>query len=305
MSALDHVTRAIRESAEGARNPTVNNHVYWLAKLDQAPDREAAESEIVRAAMEAGLPEREARDTFRRAWRDGERLRGISLVSATPASRPAPVRPPHAEVAALLDACVRASDDREVSAWLESRGLDADDVSRRDLVRALPRGVEVPSWARRWHWSGHRAIMPLVGADGVTRSVRARSVRGAPPKAQSPAGCELRGLVLADVRGVDLLRGEPWAIASAASRGLAIAEGEPDYLALAADRPVCDRASPAVLGIVAGSWTDEIAARIPDGARVTVLCDDDPTGRRYSDQICAALASRCVVMRPEVAHEAV
>jgi predicted nuclease with TOPRIM domain len=76
--------------------------------------------------------------------------------------------------------------------------------------------------------------------------------------------------------------GELWVI---------VAEGEIDYLTavqLSAAYPV------ATFGIVSGSWTREIAARIPDGAIVVAATDPDPAGDRYAEQIFATFRGRRV-----------
>jgi hypothetical protein len=214
-----------------------------------------------------------------------------------PVEAPPPARPPAAELAQLWAACLPVLDDVEVSGWLRSRGLDAGDVELHDLARALPCDLAVPAWARfrgaSWGAAGYRAILPMCDAEGRLSSVRARAIRKvAGPKALAPAGSEVRGLVLADGLARQGLAGEALEI-----RRVVVTEGEPDYLTWAAHYSDADESAPAVLGIVAGSWTAELAARIPDGAEVTIASHHDRSGDGYAAAIVASLAGRCVLRR--------
>ncbi len=79
-----------------------------------------------------------------------------------------------------------------------------------------------------------------------------------------------------------------------------ICEGEGDWLTYATWRALRDPSIPAfaVLGIVAGAWTEDIASRIPTGTRVNVWTDPDAAGDRYAAEIRRTLNSRCDVRRP-------
>jgi hypothetical protein len=195
-------------------------------------------------------------------------------------------------------------DDPEVSGWLRSRGLDAGDVELHDLARALPVDLEAPSWARfqdeGWGAQGYRTILPMYDAEGRLSSLRARAVRPvAGPKAVAPTGYAVAGLVLADPLARLMLAGEACEI-----RRAIISEGDPDHLTWATHWSDADESAPAVLGIVAGSWTDDLAARIPDGAEVTIATHRDPAGDRYAEQIVASLAGRDVSLRRWAPHAA-
>jgi len=54
---------------------------------------------------------------------------------------------------------------------------------------------------------------------------------------------------------------------------------------------------PAVLGVVAGSWTAELAARIPNGARVLIMAPFDRKGDECAAAIAATLVKKCQVRR--------
>lgn len=64
-------------------------------------------------------------------------------------------------------------------------------------------------------------------------------------------------------------------------------------------RRVIDRGEsvPAVIGVVAGSWTDELAARIPNGARVLIMASFDREGDKCAAAIAATLVKKCQVRR--------
>jgi len=75
-----------------------------------------------------------------------------------------------------------------------------------------------------------------------------------------------------------------------------VVEGGPSWLAAAAEYSVDALCVPSVLGVVAGSWTDEIADRIPSWARVAIETDADAAGDRYQDKIGRSVAGRCSVL---------
>jgi hypothetical protein len=77
-----------------------------------------------------------------------------------------------------------------------------------------------------------------------------------------------------------------------------IAEGEPDFLTWATMHALkSPTPAYAVLGVIAGSWGDAIAARIPNGSRVIIRTDHDEAGEKYATDIIRTLARRCTVLR--------
>lgn len=239
-----------------------------------------------------------------------------------PAPRPPapPVRPPQAEVRALWNRSRSVADDAAVAAWLRARNIAPELIEHRGglyfLARALPEGA-LPAWARfkgkPWSESGHRLLVALYDARAELVSVQARLILADAPKGVSKSGnpapvldeaatraagepvltrFELRGLVMADTLGLRLLRGE-----APRSGRVVVAEGVPDFLT-AATEPFDAATAPAVLGIVAGAWSKDIAERIPKGARVGITThrdDADGTGDRFAAQIAATLAGREVL----------
>ncbi len=210
---------------------------------------------------------------------------------------PPPSYPPAADVLAFWDACARLETDREISDYLRGRGLDARDVQTHGLARVLPKGAACPPWAahgRPWSTSGHRLILPAYDARGALRSMRAWRPGSEVPKRVAPRGFSAAGLTLADLDGLALLRGE-----GPPRMRVGICEGEPDFLAASLAYPLTER--PAFLGVWAGSWSAELAERIPNGARVLLATDADAAGDKYARGIFATLAGRCAVRRQRVA----
>jgi hypothetical protein len=232
-----------------------------------------------------------------------------------PPPRPAeapPPRPPAGEVLELWTRGLPVTADAEAAAWVASRGLNASEVEGRDLARALPVAGALPPWARylgaSWREAParFRLLVPMYGAGGALESLHVRAFTPSDPKgrdkAASPAGFQVRGLVFADALARTMLGGgllgdgQPVA-ELVQTAGVVIAEGEPDFLTWATWASDANEAAPAVLGVVAGSWSDELAARVPDGTPVAVRTHADEAGEKYADRICASVAGRCRVTR--------
>ncbi len=235
-----------------------------------------------------------------------------------PALHPEALHPPRAEVGALWRACgtIDAAGVGPSARWLqEERGISVQNVAELDLARVLgpptahrgPLPDCIPStWAEwppypfpRWlpaaWWPRDRLVLPAWTPEGTIGSVRLRCP-GEPekgqPKERAPKGVSAKGLTLADPFGRSLLRGLPdpcW------DGTVVIAEGCPDYLTWAARRWRGKRA--AVLGVWSGSWTADLAARIPTGSRVSIRTHNDPAGDQYATHIAKTLAARVQIHR--------
>lgn len=254
------------------------------------------------------------RRDFPRVLVEAAALAGIALDESTPQTltpRPMPppgpgrTPPPPGEVAELWRACSSVYDDADAAGYLTGRGIDPALVVDRDLARVLPSGRTLPRWARYrgnapaarpWPDTGHRLIVPMFDAAGGLATVRAwRIVDGDGPKRLPPAGYAIPRSVMADPLARILLStgaAPGWWT----PRRVLVAEGEPDFVAAATMYGDSEHA-PAVLGIVAGAWSAEIAARIPDGAEVVLATDSDDAGERYAAAIGASLAGRCALRR--------
>lgn len=243
------------------------------------------------------------RQNFREVLRLAENMAGIEAFGQKRRIRPIPRRaaafPPEDEVRAVWEACNPVLNDRAVRAWLTSRMLDPGTVETLDLARALPRDRALPSWAwfqgRSWWETGHRCLLPVIDDTGTVRSLRARRIEGdVGPKALPPAGYRAGGLVMTDSLGRQILsEGKlPDFWPPREPLRIVVAEGEPDFLTWATAFSDGDLTAPAVIGVVAGSWTDQIATRIPDGSRVIVRTHHDDAGETYAESVFRTLARR-------------
>jgi hypothetical protein len=139
-------------------------------------------------------------------------------------------------------------------------------------------------------------MLPVYDERGRMRSVRAWCVSESnDPKRLPASGYRASGLVLACTSAVALLRAG--VAPSDARPRVVVVEGEPDFLTWATRFSDASPNVPAVLGVVAGAWSDEIAARIPSGARVIVRTHRDAAGERYAEAIKRTLWDRCAVLR--------
>lgn len=217
------------------------------------------------------------------------------VVRPAPQAEPEKTYPPASETAALLAACRPVSEDDDVAAWIRGRRLSLDAVEGAEIVFALPATAQVPGWAsyqgRPWTETGHRLIIPMFDAAGVMQSVRAgRVTDGDSPKRLPPGGYRASGLVMACPIAVGMLRG------TFRPERVAISEGEPDWIWWSSKYGISAYAR---IGITSGSWTNEIADRIPRGAAVFMRTDNDNAGDRYSEAIMLSLRGRCAVHRTD------
>ena len=216
--------------------------------------------------------------------------------SPPPATAPSANPPPESEVRTFWGACGCVESDSEVRAYLDGRRIDARRVNDSELARVLPVSG-LPTWARPWVTSGHRLIVPLYDDRGLMRSVLARSIdAGAQRKSLAPSGYGRARLLMSCPFGRWLLATGQWPEWWARSRELrvVVAEGETDFLFCAGQWSDAAEYAPATLGIMSGSWTPELAARLPDGATVVVATDHDVAGERYAALIARSFEGRAV-----------
>jgi hypothetical protein len=228
-----------------------------------------------------------------------------------------PQYPPVEQVQAFLAACYALDCDHEAVSWIKSRGLDPDTVVDRYPVRVLPprfllpKGTVLPPWARRgpdepWIDTGHRLILPLYDQAGEVRSVRARAITGnAKIKALAPLNYAVRGLALACPFARTILSTAEVPAWWWEDRPLdfVFCEGEPDFLTRVSLYSDADEEAPAVIGVVAGSWSAELGARIPPRSRVALLTHADQAGDDYARRIESTLHESVIVLRPQLAEE--
>lgn len=215
-----------------------------------------------------------------------------------PPPRP-PRRPDLNEVFSLWRRSSSVLESPELSSLLKSRYIYPENVSERNLCRVVP-SSGLPIWAsanrQNWYQSGHRALFPLFDHFGQLQSLHARRLaQDAPkPKGLSPLGYEVAGLVLADANARALLQGR----ASWITR-LLIVEGAPDFLC--AGTYFGEESDTAVIGIIAGSWTEAFSQRLPPQLAVTIATHSDQAGEHYAQKIKATLApgTRVTRWRPQ------
>ena len=222
----------------------------------------------------------------------------------------APGYPPLDEVLSFWGACWslgRLAADDATRGYLRTRGLDVDRLSLLDLSRSLPADLPLPRWVPVGGvdsrvWTGvYRLVTPMFDAAGALRSLRFRAIGTAPAgkKALNPRGYGYGGLVMADPMGIALLRGARADEDVSWDGRVIVVEGEPDFWTWACHPGRFGRPSTwAVLGVVSGSWSEEIAARIPDKARVVIRTHHDEPGQKYAERIRATFSKgRCDVLR--------
>lgn len=326
-TAIESETTTLRGSPSGTRACATFKAAAALGNLVGSGELDRAEtvSLLLAAAIETGLPEREAIQHVRRGIRHGEKTPRSAPDRLGEPSRPLPplclarpvgsaepaARPPKAEVDDLWAMSGPVSTDPDASAWFTHRygGRAATFLEHAelwDLVRVIPHGAHLSRWAwshgGSWILTGHRLLFRLWDNNGQALSIRARSLNPhTTPKSLAPAGYSVKGLVLADSLGVQLLAGcvPAWW----EQHDVVIAEGEPDWLIWAAAQRESDPEGPAVLGVDAGAWSQGIADRIPDGARVALRVHHDPPGHGYARQIAGTLGRRCQIFRSKVGEE--
>ena len=208
------------------------------------------------------------------------------------------------EVLALWDQCRPVTRDNEIAGWLTAARIDPERTEAFDLARALPHDILLPAWAQYkgqpWNVAGCRLILKLYSPEGALMSLFARALKrvdGRVTKKSFPPVDGATGFVMANDVGLDLLRTGDWP-PNHDWPTVIIAGGAIDFLDWATSVP---SQSPAVLGIVTGSWTRRIAERIPAGARVIVRAHRNPITGRYAHKVSDHLADRCeVIVRTEV-----
>lgn len=330
-AAVDSEIQALRSTSSGRACATFKAAAAIGGFVGAGEvERSVAERALLSAALEIGLPEREATGHIRRGILRGEKTprsvpdalfqRNLKSRASYPA-RPdvpartradqSPARPPQHDVAALWAASLPVSEDTDSAAWFDYRfgraaAWSIQQAELWGLARVLPAGLRLPRWARSqggpWTHTGHRIIFRLWDHTGRVVSLRARSVEATvAPKSLAPAGFSVKSMVLADPLAQQLLSGvyPTWW----QPRQVIVAEGEPDWLLWALRQRESDEQGPAVLGVESGAWSSQIAARIPTGASVVIRTHHDEPGKRYAQQIAASLQGRCRIFRSSAGEE--
>jgi hypothetical protein len=258
-------------------------------------------------------------DSFRReevrAWFDPTSM--IAVVPPKRLQRPPSVAwenadcvyPPRDQVQQLWDSCVPVDHDDDALAYLAHRKiLGIEQLVAHDCVRALPEAAMCPDWARfegqTWTASGHRLVIPLYDFLGDMRSLVGRSVEREPRvKSVGAAGFQRRGLVMAATYAREMLVAGPQARMHRLEQfRLAVYEGEINWMlgvASGADDVIEEDFQPAAfrgaLGIFSGSFTRDIASRVPRKTDVRIRTDADEAGEKYAAEITEQLNGRTTI----------
>ena len=211
----------------------------------------------------------------------------------------------NAEVAALRDreAIAHAAEARAFYAscpaprsvnlerWAYSRGFTTDTLHRAG-TRATPR-----------QGGGYGLILPVCDADGELVSYRRRWTDLSTPNDAKEicargASAHPNGRVYATRSGVQLLTGDPAAIARAERWGIVIAEGGPDWLTVLHCYADLRAEAPIVFGVWSGSFGGPaLWQKLPEAAPVCIATDNDDAGDRYAATVRPFLRSRNVSRR--------
>jgi hypothetical protein len=199
--------------------------------------------------------------------------------------------------------------------WLQRMKIDVTRLGLHPEIqcRSTPPPARAreywPTWARtgaRWCDSGYGALIPLFDARGDLRSVKARWTDddavneetgevGAPDgiKSAGPFGFDLRGLVMANIQAIYLLKTGTWQEDTPRDqRELWVGEGEPDFQIGTYRLHTSRRPLRAMMGIHQGAWTAEIAARVPRDSVVVTATDPDQAGDKLAAVIQRTLQGR-------------
>jgi hypothetical protein len=325
------VTAALDELAgtgPGGRGNAAYNAAKGLGKFVGSGHLAEPEAEplLFGAACAAGLPAAEAGDHVRNGLKKGakEPWQGLAEDRAQrplpPPQKPKPEQTKRidpAELEAVWSAAQPLSGDPEAVAWAERRGFSVELLERADLFRVWPESSKLPRWAwgkkwGRWEESGYRLLCRQFDSRGRLAGLRARSLlEDLPegwPKAVAPAGASVRGLVMADEGGQRLLRGELEVISPAILehedgskefRGpvVVVVEGETDLAAWVTLLPGLEDGPEAVLGLVSGSWSEGLAARVPEGSCLYIRTDLDSAGHSYAGRIAQKIDRERVLLK--------
>jgi hypothetical protein len=222
------------------------------------------------------------------------------------------------EVETLWDACMPVDSHASAVAYLQHRDIRISTLVEHDCVRVLPDFAACPSWARfkgqDWSRTRHQLIVPLYDWMGQLRSVLARSVDFAPQvKSVGAVGHGRRGLVMAGSYGREVLFTGAAAHWHRLERlRVSVFEGEIDAMRaigrgedVELDEDYRPAAYRVVFGIFSGSFTRDVASRIPSGSTVVLATDDDEQGDKYAEDIEREIGTRCAYERLRPANDAV
>jgi len=291
-AALSDACDKILSASHGSRNSAFFRESVAILELVAGGvlDDGSTTETLFQAASQAGLPRQEAAVVLKSARRRAQRRPRRPDEPRDTFVPEVPVYPAETELRTLQEASHPLISieypDPEAEAYLESRGLDPLEVSRRALVRSVQLNGPAPCVVPRLRGvaatsQGYRLSVELVDGLAVPRScVLRRVVDGPGPKSLTLKGAR-RKLVFANAAGRALLteRGRP-ALWGEQPLEVLVVEGEIDFLT-AATEPTGETMR-AVFGIASGAWGTRFATCIPKSARVVIATDNDEAGDKLA-----------------------
>lgn len=197
----------------------------------------------------------------------------------------------HAAEARAFFASCHAPRSVNLERWAYSRGFTTY-ILHRAGTRATPR-----------QGGGYGLILPVYDADGELVSYRRRWTDLSTPNDAKEicargASAHPNGRVYATQSGVQLLTGDPAAIARAERWGIVIAEGGPDWLTVLQCYADLRGEAPIVFGVWSGSFGGPaLWQKLPEAAPVCIATDNDAAGNGYAATVRPFLRSRNVSRR--------
>ncbi len=219
-------------------------------------------------------------------------------LSVPPLSAPKNTEPPpQEEVEAFYNSLPSLSSSPKCRSYLINRKIDPVRAQERSLARVV-RSSRLPRWADHIPFTvGLPAIVvPMYNADGKIGSLTFRSVTpGAKNKSISSKGGRM-GVVFSDRMGLKLLQ-DKWNWLNPEPAVLVL-EGEIDFLTWGTRySDLDDLKLPVLFGVVSGSWSKDIAGKIPDDSLVMGRTHHDKGGEQMFRHIKGTVGPRCRVWR--------
>lgn len=188
----------------------------------------------------------------------------------------------------------------DARAYLERRAIDPERIARADVARVMTTARDAPERLQGFKGAVGLPciVVALLDLDGTAVGMIGRSIRPDPPRTKSVSARGPRaGLPMLSPMAELAITGAPLAdlgIRSFRDLTLIVSEGEVDFMTWVAREPdACG-----TIGIVSGSWTEDLAGCIPSTCTVVVRTDPDPAGDRLAAAVHASLFDRCTVLRP-------
>jgi len=192
------------------------------------------------------------------------------------------------------------SQSSQAEEYLQGRAIDASPIVEHDLARVLLQTQDLPEAVQHAPLTvGTPCIaVPLVCHNRHVRSLSLRSTRKAAARKSVASKGERIGCVMADGLARLLLEEDAnpalLGLASWSELTVVICEGEMDYLSWAS-RLASDGNSIPVFGLVTGSWSGDIAGRIPEGCTVAIRTHQDTAGDAMAKTVGRSLHGRTLL----------